>query len=275
MTSHRHTDHSHNGHNHTGHSHNGHDSEAATRIVTVRPASGLSGDIMLAGLAALARLDTARLAALTEELGLPELQNSLTLEPRSVNAIAGVGCRIDLPREHAHRTLADILPIIAHSRMPDRAKERASRAFRILAEAEAAVHGLTPETVAFHEVGALDSILDICLVCRLFVELDAPRLICGPLPLADGAARCAHGRVAIPAPAVLRLLENMPVCPFPGEGETVTPTAIALLRALDAGFGPWPSMTVRATAISYGTKIFPDAPNGAIWALGDADRGGE
>lgn len=263
MTSHCHDDHPEHG------------GDAAPRIITVRPASGLSGDIMLAGLAALARLDTARLAVLTEELGLPALHNCLTLERRSVNAIGGVGCRIDLPHDHAHRTLADILAVIDNSRMPDRAKELAARAFRILAEAEAAVHGLSPEDVAFHEAGALDSLLDTCLVCRLFVELDARRLVCGPLPLADGVARCAHGQIAVPAPAVLRLLENIPVRPFPGQGETVTPTAVALLKALDAGFGPWPSMTVRATAISYGTTLFPDAPNGALWALGDADRDGE
>lgn len=241
-----------------------------SRVVTVRPASGLSGDIMLAGLAALARIDDARLAALTEELPLPALHGCLKLERRAVNHISGFGCRIDLPHEHAHRTLTDILTVIADSGMPDRAKELASDAFRILAEAEGAVHGVAPEKVAFHEVGALDSILDTCLVCRLFVELDARRIVCGPLPLADGVTSCAHGRVAVPAPAVLRLLEGMPVCAFAGQGETVTPTAAALLRALRADFGPWPSMIVRATAISYGTKVFPDAPNGALWALGDS-----
>lgn len=249
-----------------------HDREhaAARRIITVRPASGLSGDIMLAGLTALARADNARLAALTDELGLPELHGCLTLENRAVNHIAGVGCRIELPHEHAHRTLADILNIIAASAMPERARELAAEAFRILAAAEGAVHGTAPENVSFHEVGALDSILDTCLVCRLFVELEADRLVCGPLPLADGITRCAHGHMAVPAPAVLRLLEGMPVCAFAGQGETVTPTAAALLRALRADFGPWPSMTIRTTAISYGTRIFADAPNGAIWALGDS-----
>ena len=257
---------------HSHDAHHGHDDARDTppRIITVRPASGLSGDIMLAGLAALARLDQPRLDAMTEELGLPALRGCLALEPRSVNHIAGFGCRIDLPHEHVHRTLTDILTIIEASNMPDRARDAAASAFRLLAGAEAAVHGLTPDKVAFHEVGALDSILDTCLVCRLFVELDAERLVCGPLPLADGAARCAHGQIAVPAPAVLRLLEGVPVCAFPGRGETVTPTAAALLKALNADFGPWPSMTVRATAISYGTRVFPDAPNGAIWALGDA-----
>ena len=91
--------------------------------------------------------------------------------------MAGFGCHIDLPHEHEHRTLADILTIIDASSMPERAKETAARAFRLLAEAEGAVHGIAPESVSFHEVGALDSILDTCLVCRLFVELDADRLV--------------------------------------------------------------------------------------------------
>lgn len=267
MTRHSHDAHD---HRHPGDHHGSHDD--AARIITVRPASGLSGDIMLAGLAALGGLDNARLAALTEELNLPALHGCVRLEPRSVNHVAGFGCHIDLPHEHEHRTLTDILTIIDASRMPERAKEAAARAFRLLAEAEGAVHGIAPEAVSFHEVGALDSILDTCLVCRLFVELNAGRLVCGPLPLADGFVHCAHGQIAVPAPAVLRLLEGVPVCAFAGRGETVTPTAAALLKALNADFGPWPAMTIRTTAISYGTKVFPDAPNGALWALGDTDH---
>jgi uncharacterized protein (DUF111 family) len=98
------------------------------------------------------------------------------------------------------------------------------------------------------------------------------RFICSPLPLADGAIHCAHGCIPAPAPAVLRLLDGVPVCGFKGEGETVTPTALALLKALGATFGPWPEFTVQKTLISYGEKIFPNLPNGAIWALGVTDR---
>ena len=103
MTRHNHDAHD---HQHPGDHHGSHD--AAARIITVRPASGLSGDIMLAGLAALGGLDNARLAALTEELNLPALQGCVRLEPRSVNHVAGFGCHIDLPHEHEHRTLPAI-----------------------------------------------------------------------------------------------------------------------------------------------------------------------
>ena len=251
------------------HDHHGH---AATdpegMILTVRACSGLSGDMMLAGLAGIAGLNDQELNALVRELKLPALDGSLTVEPRAVNHIAGLGCRIALPHEHAHRNLADIRKIIMDSAMPDAAKELSVRAFTILAEAEAAVHGTTTDEVTFHEVGALDSILDTCLVCRLFTIVRPARLICSPLPLADGVIHCAHGLVPSPAPAVLRLLEGVPVRGFPGDGETVTPTALSLLKALDAGFGNWPAMTVHKTIISYGGKIFADAPNGAVWALG-------
>jgi len=269
-----HEHHNHDHHEPHDHAHHAHDLPVLAselpegRILTVRAGCGLSGDIMLAGLAALAGLDNAALSDVTEELQVPALRGVLQLEQRQVNNIAGVGCRISLPDEHAHRTLADVLRIVEQSRMPDEARAMAARAFEILAEAEAAVHGVQAQNVTFHEVGALDSILDICLVCRIFTLLDPVAFICSPLPLADGVIHCAHGVTHAPAPAVLRMLEGIPVRDFSGTGETVTPTALCLLRAMKAGFGGWPAMTVSASVISYGAKVFANAPNGAVWALG-------
>lgn len=254
-------------HGHHGHPHR-HGRKTDGPILTVRAASGLSGDMMLAGLAGVAGLETKSLDAFVRELNLPALEGCLALESRSVNHIAGVGARITLPHEHAHRSAADIKTIIAASAMPDDAKELSLRAFTLLAEAEGAVHGRQADEVTFHEVGALDSILDTCMTCRLFTVIRPTRFICSPLPLADGVIRCAHGYVHSPAPAVLRLLEGVPVTGFAGTGETVTPTALSLLKALGAEFDGWPAMTVEKTVISYGTKVFADAPNGAVWALG-------
>lgn len=240
-------------------------------ILTVRANCGLSGDIMLAGLADLAGLDDEALDSLAAELELPALRGVLALEDRQVNSIAGVGCRINLPHEHAHRTMQDILQILRASKMPLAARTLAEKAFTILAEAEAAVHGMPVESVTFHEVGALDSILDICLVCRIVTMLAPVRFVCSPLPVADGTIHCAHGFAPSPAPAALRMLVDIPVQGFRGQGETVTPTALCLLRALDAEFGPWPDMLVRKSVISYGNKYFPGVPNGAVWALGEAN----
>lgn len=261
-----HHDHTH--HTKTEHSHDHTTTVDGGTILSVRAVSGLSGDMMLAGLATMAELQQTDLDALVKELGLSALEGTLTLESRSVNHIAGIGCRIELPHEHAHRTFSEIRSIISASIMPDTAKELAIKAFSILAEAEGAVHGKSADSVTFHEVGALDSILDICLCCRIFTILSPTRFLCSPLPLADGAIRCAHGVIPSPAPAVLRMLEGVRVCGFPGDGETVTPTAVSLLKALGATFGQWPEFTVSRTAISYGSKIFKDAPNGALWAIG-------
>ncbi len=142
----------------------------------------------------------------------------------------------------------------------------------MLAVAEGAVHGRTPDQVHFHEVGALDSILDICMSCELFHRLSPSRFVVSPLPMADGFVHCAHGIIPVPAPAVLELMDGIPVRPFPGQGETVTPTAMALLRALNAEFGPWPAMTVEKKAIIYGSRVFEDAPNGAIFACGTPEE---
>lgn len=263
--------HSH-GHEHThahshGHTHD-HASRAAAPVLTVRAASGLSGDMILAGLACMLEAEQPLLDALVAELGLPGLHGCLTLEPRSVNQVAGRGCRVDLPHEHAHRTLADITDIIAQSAMAPRAAALAVEAFTLLAGAEARVHGKAVEAVAFHEVGALDSIVDMCVAASLFVRIGAARFVCSPLPMGDGGVFCAHGWIPTPAPAVLELLEGVTVCGFAGRGETVTPTAVALLKAFGAEFGPWPAMRVTRRALVYGTTVFPDAPNGAVWAFG-------
>lgn len=240
------------------------------RVLTIRAHSGLSGDMLLAGLL---RMTACEEPVLDQTLAaiLPELAGSVRLTRRLVNRIGGWHAEVSLPHQHEHRTFTDIRAIIETGGMSGRAKDLAVEAFTLLARAEAAVHGKRPEEVRFHEVGALDSILDICMSCELFVRLDPARLVVSPLPVADGSVVCAHGVLPVPAPAVLELLEGVPVRPFPAEGETVTPTAIALLRAFGAAFGPWPAMRVERRALVYGTRVFPNAPNGAIFACGRPD----
>ena len=238
-------------------------------IVVVRPNSGLSGDMLLAGFARLAGASDADLGAIAAGLGLPA--GCVAVEPRSVNHIGGWGCRVALPHEHAHRTLADILAIIAASPLDPAAQSLAGETFRVLAAAEGRVHGIAPEKVTFHEVGALDSILDICLVAALFARIAPMRFVCGPLPLCDGTVRCAHGLLSTPAPAVLEMLDGVPVRGIDTSGETVTPTALALLKGLGAEFGGWPRMRVRERALVYGGRVLPNVANGAIFARGPHD----
>ena len=269
--SHDHHDHDHehgHEHEHHPHEHGRHAHDHAPHVLTVRATSGLSGDMMLAGLIRMLELTQDDLDAETQLLGLPALHGCLRLESRSVNSVSGWGCAIDLPHEHAHRTFADIRRLIEASNLAPRARELSVAAFALLAAAEGAVHGKAPDDVHFHEVGALDSILDICLVCSLFVRLNPARFVCSPLPLGDGGVHCAHGWLPVPAPAVLHLLHDVPVRSFAGQGETVTPTALALLKTLGAIFGPWPDMIISRQALVYGGKVFADAPNGIIWAYG-------
>ncbi|MGE4263323.1 MAG: LarC family nickel insertion protein [Desulfovibrio sp.] len=262
---HGHHDHAHE-HKHE-HEHDHDHGHHTPSVLTIRANSGLSGDMLLAGLLKMTEVDEAETAALLAAI-MPELTGTLRLARKQVNHIGGWHAEVSLPHQHEHRTLADITALINACGMTDAAKGLATETFTLLAQAEGAVHEKKPEDVHFHEVGALDSILDICLTCELFARLAPGRFVVSPLPMADGFVACAHGIIPVPAPAVLELLEGIPVRPFAGRGETVTPTAIALLRALGAEFGPWPSMRIEKRALVYGGKVFENAPNGAIFACG-------
>lgn len=222
--------------------------------------------MMLAGLARMADVGTDELRVTAEALGLP--RDCVSLERRAVNRVFGWGCRVSLPDATSHRTWADIRLLIAGSGMSAEAKCFAAATFGLLAAVEGRIHDLPPEEIHFHEVGALDSILDICLCAELFARLSPSRLVCGPLPLCDGTVKCDHGLLPAPAPAVFELLQGVPVRGLPSEGETVTPTAIALLKGLGAEFGPWPEMTIERTALVYGGRVLPGVANGALFALG-------
>lgn len=240
------------------------------QFLTIRAQSGLSGDMLLAGLAQMNGATQNDLDALLATLKLPTVKaGCVHVEAYAVQGVGGWRAFVDIPHEHAHRTVQDIQHIITASAMPENAKKLASRCFALLAEAEGNVHGIPAHAVIFHEVGALDSIIDICLGCMLFEQLQCGSLWVSPLPMADGSIHCAHGVLPSPAPAVLQLLEGVEVCPFTGQGETVTPTAIALLKSWNASFGLWPQMKVAKTALVYGSKVFENAPNGAIFALGE------
>ena len=199
---------------------------------------------------------------------MPELRGAVRLVRREVHHVGGWHAEVRLPHQHEHRTLSEIVEIIDKSALSPEGKRRSAACFRLLAEAEGFVHGKPAEAVHFHEVGALDSILDICISCELFARLAPAHFVASPLPVADGMVMCAHGAIPVPAPAVLELLPGIPVRSFAGEGETVTPTGAALLRALGAGFGPWPPMSVERTALVYGTRVFPNVANGATFASG-------
>jgi uncharacterized protein (DUF111 family) len=260
-----------------GHDHeNDHDHDHAPcqnrRVLVLRPHSGVSGDIMVTGLAQVSGLGQKDLDGLLADLGLGALRGRVFLEPRALGGITGFGLRVELEPEREHRTLNDIKDFLNKANLTDRARALALSTFAILAQAEGRVHGLPPDQVHFHEVGAIDSLLDIGLAAAIFDRLNPDLFVCGPLPICDGTIECAHGLLPSPAPAVSILLEGVMVRGINSVGETVTPTGLALLKSFGAKFGPWPLLTVERQALVFGTRVLPNVANGALFALGQTPR---
>jgi hypothetical protein len=162
--------------------------------------------------------------------------------------------------EH-HRSLSKILEIIRSAPLADGVKERASRAFQLLGEAEAAIHSVPIETVHFHEVGAVDTIVDIACSAAGCAALGVDRWMASPLNVGSGTVECAHGILPVPAPATLALLGDAPVYAAGPAMERVTPTGAAILRMLDVQYATLPSMRVTASGYGAGGRDTPGQPN--------------
>lgn len=179
------------------------------------------------------------------------------------------------PHAHGdHRSLAEILALIERSALSEPGRRRASDLFRRLAEAEAAIHQMPVERVHLHEVGALDSIIDI--VGSVFgVEwFGAPRILASPLNVGGGMVHSAHGIFPVPAPATLRLLEGVPVYSSGVQMETVTPTGALLVTGHATGYGPLPSMKVERVGYGAGDRDLAGTPNVLRIVIGE-DAAGE
>mgnify|MGYP000885588732 CR=1 FL=1 len=175
------------------------------------------------------------------------------------------------PAGHVHRGLPEVAAIL--ERLPEAIGGPALKVFQRLAVAEAKVHGATPDQVHFHEVGALDAIVDIVAFCAGLRSLGVERVVCSPLPLGRGFVDCAHGRIPLPAPAVVELLAGLPVVAWPESGETVTPTGAALVSSLAEGFGAMPAMRLIAQGLGGGSRPSQGLPNVVRLFLGDDGPG--
>jgi hypothetical protein len=167
-------------------------------------------------------------------------------------------------QEHTHaghRSLSVILGIIASSALPDAVKARAARAFQLLGEAEAAIHSMPIEQVHFHEVGAVDTIVDIVCAAAGAAYLGVDRWLASPLNVGSGTVDCAHGTLPVPAPATLALLRDAPVYSAGTAMERVTPTGATILRMLDVQYGALPAMRISASGYGAGGRDTPGQPN--------------
>ena len=178
------------------------------------------------------------------------------------------------PHAHEHRSLADIDALIDRSALQPAGRERAKALFGRLGEVEAAVHGIALEDVHLHEVGALDSIVDIVGAVFAMETLGIERVVASPLNVGRGTIRSGHGLYPVPAPATLRLLEGAPVYAGAQEAELVTPTGALLVTGYAAEFGPVPAMRVETAGYGAGTRDFADTPNVLRVVLGQADASG-
>jgi uncharacterized protein (DUF111 family) len=160
-----------------------------------------------------------------------------------------------------HRHLASILQIIRAAKLTDTVKERACRAFQLLGEAEAAIHGVDVEKVHFHEVGAVDTIVDIVCTAVGAELLGVDKWISSPLNVGSGTVKCQHGTLPVPAPATLALLADAPIYSSGSPMERVTPTGASVLRMLDVYYEAMPAMRVKASGYGAGGRDTPNEPN--------------
>ena len=233
--------------------------------------SGASGDMFLAALLHAG----ADLGQLRQELGTLGVPFELTAEMVNKQGFAAIQVRVadrsDAPAHH--RSLSTIEALIGRASLAPRAKERALTAFRRLGQAEAKVHNCPVDRVHFHEVGAVDAIVDIVGTMLALEQLGVQRVICAPVPTGSGTVRCAHGDLPIPAPATAELLRGVPLAHCDEVGELTTPTGAAIITALAESYGALPEMTLAAIGYGAGQRDGQNRPNVLRVLLGLAASG--
>jgi len=239
----------------------------AGKLLFLDAFSGLAGDMLVS---ALCDLGVPR-AVIAEGLeGLSLEGYALRYVRRIRNGITAVGLDVELTSPQPSRNYAEIRAMLeAAASLSDGARAIALRAFAVLAEAEARVHDSTPEQVHFHEVGAVDSIVDITGAAIALDYLGA-EVVCAPLPMGRGIVRSEHGRIPSPAPATLLCLTGVPTYDAGIDAELVTPTGACLVKAVASGFSRWPAMRPRRVGFGAGTMRLVDRPNVLRAVLGEA-----
>src|SRR3954471_20031735 len=219
--------------------------------------SGISGDMTLGALVD-AGVDPRAIQEPVASLGL---NCELTFETVRRGGFRATHAKVVAPHEHAHRHLHHIEAIIDKSSLTPRQNELARRIFRRLGEAEAAAHGIDIQKVHFHEVGAVDSIVDIVGAAVGLDLLGVERFEASPLPPGRGWVKAAHGKMPLPAPGTAELLKGVPLADAPVEMELTTPTGAAILTTVAEAFGPLPAMTIEAIGLGAGSRELPEQAN--------------
>lgn len=234
--------------------------------------AGISGDMTVGALLDLG-VPLNYLQAELAKLALPEGSYGLSTQRTERRHVPALKFDVAVNDHHTHRHYAGVDAMIANSALADPVKDKARLIFRRLAEAEALVHAVPVEEVHFHEVGAVDSIVDIVgtAICLDYLGVEA--VYAAALPLGGGFVETAHGRLPVPAPATVELMKGLAVHAECAMGERVTPTGAAILAALVTTSGPRPEMTITQIGSGAGSKDFSDSPNVLRAFLGSSAAG--
>lgn len=222
------------------------------------PVSGIAGDMALGSLLD-AGADVGFVVGQLQRLGVEGWD--LDSERVTRCGLAATRALVDAPEGHHHRRWSDIRELLESSPLIERVRDRALAVFAALAEAEGRVHGVPADDVHFHEVGALDAIVDIVGVCAALESLGIDAVESAPVAVGTGTITAAHGVLPNPPPAVVRLLEGRPIIGIDIDFELTTPTGAAIVTALADTFGPAPAMVITAAGFGAGTRDLPGRPN--------------
>lgn len=231
--------------------------------------SGAGGDMIVAAL-----IDAgADVEALKKGLSALKVGGyDLSIERVTKQGLAATRFHVQLDADapQPQRHLRHVLEILNSSALSEGVRDKACRVFERLAEAEAAVHGTTVEKVHFHEVGAVDAIIDVVGAVLALELLGVDRVVCGPMVTGSGTVTCEHGTLPVPAPATAKLLEGVPISSCDEIGELTTPTGAAILTTLAHHFGPLPSMTLKTLGYGAGMREGRGRPNVLRVILGES-----
>lgn len=213
--------------------------------------AGISGDMFLGALVDMG-VELTEMQQELANLGVTGFE----ISARSVirKGISGTKVDVKVTEDQPHRHLQDIIHILDHSKLESSIKQDAKNIFTLLATAEGTIHGHSPEQVHFHEVGAVDAIVDIVGTVIGLKKLEIQEVYCSPLNVGRGTVHCAHGIMPVPAPATAEILRDVPIYASGPAVELVTPTGAVLAKYLAKGFGPLPSMTLKNVGYGAGDR---------------------
>lgn len=214
-------------------------------------------------------VDAEKLTEQIKLLNISDFEIKFSIVDKS--GISAIHADVKVPHEHAHRHLYHIEKIINDSDLDEKIKQRAIQIFTRLAEAEAKIHGIEVQKVHFHEVGAMDAIIDVIGACIGFEMLEIEKFACSKIHIGSGFAKMAHGKFPIPPPAVAELLHGIPIYSTEIQGELCTPTGAAIISTLCETYGEINDLNIEKIGYGAGTRDYKDFPNAIRLMIGETE----